>query len=202
LDLSGGSSTFGRAVFFPFSCLFGFCLHREPGAFLWQGEAVSSAVTRALLGVPARPASSHPDRDDFLCTHPPKVWTLVGGAWSPSLLPSPCFTLPRTFFSLLFLPPFNTPFFPFSSSPKGASCAGLAEARGSCALGTGFQEDGANVGAGDAGRHRPSGVGGGRHRRGLLSAARARAPEKEGRSVRRRDDQTSGPGTREAAATL
>lgn len=63
-------------------------------------------------------------------------------------------------FSLVFLPPFTTlPSSPSQVPRRSLSVQGWRTPGGSCALGRGFQETGVNVGAGAAGRHRPTGAG-------------------------------------------
>jgi hypothetical protein len=78
------------------------------------------------LGSSLAPRPCTPSRWCFLCTHSPKVWTVVGGARSPPLLSSPLI-LPCTLLGFLFIFLFPSP--PFLKFPKGTHCAGLWQAR-------------------------------------------------------------------------
>lgn len=202
--LSGGSSTFGRAVFSPVPCLFGLCLRGEPVASSGRGDAVTPQ-RRGRGQAPRPPRAPAPGSGwPFLLTHALKVWTLLGGAWSPSpptlpLLYPPPLSLLQPRFSSSSLPP---PPFPLSSSPRRAlgardwrraavraPRAGASEGPG---RGPGLRPQVDSPAERAAGR--AEGGARGRGRRGL-----GRWPT-PGRSVKRRERQASGPGTREAAA--
>lgn len=157
-----------------FFCLFGFCLHCEPVAFSWRGEAVSSAAARALPGVPGRPAPPQPGRDGpFFSLILPKFGLWAAGLGVPLPLLCPCSTRP---------PPLIQPrsssssYHPHPCLPqvprRALSARDWRRTRGPNASGRGVQGARALAGAGAAGRPPPAGAGGG-HRRGLLAAARA-----------------------------